>query len=72
MKCESCRKDDAELTTRWERVRNWLFLRLNHTLFPTDFMDFRSERYTKGYSDGYVAGTEAEHRHQEKQYKLYG
>lgn len=55
-KCSRCRRDDAELLTRWERMRNWLFLRMNHTFFPDDFDDLKSEKYTQGYSDGNVDG----------------
>lgn len=72
MKCETCREKDAELLTQWERVRNWLFERLNYILFPVDFNDLKSGRYTQGYSDGYVAGTEKEHTHQESLSNMYG
>lgn len=37
-------------------MRNWLFLRMNHTFFPDDFDDLKSEKYTQGYSDGNVDG----------------
>lgn len=59
MKCQTCRSKDAELLTRWEKVRNWLFLRVNTTLFPQDFDDLRSEKYTQGFSDGNVDGFNA-------------
>ncbi len=71
-KCQSCRQDDAELLTRWERIRNWLFLRFNHILFPQDFDDLRSEKYTQGYSDGYIRGTEDHQQTVEKTLKTYG
>lgn len=72
MKCQTCRDKDAELLTTWEKTRNWLFLRFNHVLFPTDFDDLRSEKFTQGYSDGYVDGAKREHEHQEKLHKQYG
>lgn len=72
MKCQSCRNKDTELLTRWERFRNWLFLRINHAVFPQDFDDLRSEKYTQGYSDGYIEGTEKEHEHQESLRQKYG
>lgn len=71
-KCHQCRKKDAELLTQWERIRNWLFLRLNHTVFSQDFDDLRSEKFTQGYSDGYIAGTEAQRLQTERMIKQYG
>ena len=72
MKCQSCRDKDAELLTIWERMRNWLFLRFNHIFFLQDFDDLRSDKYTQGYSDGYIVGTEQEHKNQERLNNLYG
>jgi len=71
-KCKVCRENDAELLTRWERIRFWLFERINHVFFPDDFDDMKSGKYTQGYSDGYVAGTEREHKSQAEMAKLYG
>ena len=72
MKCSTCREKDAELLTVWERTRNWLFLRFNHVLFPQDFDDLRSEKYTQGYGDGYIKGTEDHQVTVEKTMKQYG
>lgn len=71
MKCSTCRDKDAELLTRWERARNWLFLRVNHALFPQDFDDLKSEKYTQGYSDGHDAGCVAERRSYARMKELY-
>lgn len=55
-KCSQCRKNDTELLSWWERVKNWLF---NH-LFPQDIIDLSQDKYTQGFSDGYVKGREVE------------
>ncbi len=65
-KCEVCRQKDYILLTRWERVRYWLYFHINTTLFPQDFDDTKSEKFTQGYSDGYIKGTE----HQRERYEL--
>lgn len=70
-KCQTCRDKDAELLTRWERTRNWLFLRVNHVLFPQDFDDLRADRYTQGFSDGNVQGVEKERERSEKKLSDY-
>ena len=72
MKCQTCRDKDAELLTRWERIRNWLFLRMNSIFFPQDFDDLRSDRYTQGFSDGLIAGTKNERQRQEVMNQRYG
>lgn len=72
IKCQQCRTKDVELLTRWERLRNWLFERVNHTLFPDDFDDLKSGRYTQGYSEGYVDGTEKQKKFHKEQMKMYG
>lgn len=72
MKCSTCREKDVELLTSWERFRNWLFLRVNHTIFTQDFDDLRSEKFTQGYSDGYIAGTEAQRLQTVRMIKEYG
>lgn len=56
MKCRYCRDRDVELLTRWERIRNWMFLRFNHVLFPEDLEDLIADKYTQGYSDGNTDG----------------
>ena len=56
MKCQTCREKDVELLTRWERIRGWLFYRINYVLFPDDLNDLISQRYTQGYSDGNIDG----------------
>lgn len=71
-KCHQCRKDNAELLTMWERFRYWLFNRFNHAFFPQDFDDLKSEKYTQGYSDGYVSGIKEQRVREEAQMKKYG
>lgn len=66
MKCSSCREKDAELLTWWEKTRNWIFLRMNHMIFPQDFEDLRSEKYTQGLSDGIQRGIEMEEQNSKK------
>lgn len=51
-KCSTCRKNDIELLTRWQRFKNWLFYRL----FPEDIIDLSQGKYTQGFSDGYEVG----------------
>jgi len=72
MKCSQCRDKDVEILTRWERIRNWIFLRFNYVFFPEDFNDIKSEKYTQGFSDGLLKGVEQEHRSNESLNKLYG
>lgn len=55
-KCHQCRKNDAELLTTWERLRYWLFFRINHMFFPQDLEDLIADKYTQGYSDGNLDG----------------
>lgn len=64
-KCSTCRKNDAELLTWWERARNWKFIRLNSIFFTQDFQDLKNEMYTKGMADGIERGTELERKNQE-------
>jgi hypothetical protein len=56
MKCQTCRKNDIELLTRWERLKNWFF----YHLFSVDITDLSMGKYTQGFSDGYVKGREHE------------
>lgn len=56
MKCTHCRDRDVELLTPWERFRNWLFLKINHTFFHEDLEDLIVDKYTQGYSDGNTDG----------------
>lgn len=58
MKCHVCREKDVELLTRWERIRFWLFVRVNSVLFPQDYGDLKNDRYTQGCSDGNIQGYE--------------
>lgn len=50
-KCSDCRKNDA-LDSDWERFKRWLF----YKLFPKQIVDLSQERFTQGFSDGYVRG----------------
>ena len=70
-KCSRCRRDDAELLTKWERVRNWLFIRVNTTFFPEDFDDLKSEKYTQGYADGNIDGINRAKKDYERNKELY-
>lgn len=70
-KCSQCRKNDVELLTRWERVKNWLFRRVNFTFFSEDFDDLRSELYTQGYTDGNIDGVNRARKDYERNQKLY-
>ena len=67
-KCSQCRDKDAELLTRWERFRNWLFFRVSYVFFPEDLNDLISQKYTQGYSDGLQDAT-AQHIEKMKQFK---
>ncbi len=40
-----------ELDTRWDRFRLFLF-----HLFKEDIIDLSQDKYTQGFSDGYVKG----------------
>ncbi len=60
MKCSQCRDKDTELLTKWERFKNWLFYKINYSLFADDFNDLTSQKYTQGISDGRMQGIEAE------------
>ncbi len=70
-KCHSCRDKDVELLTWWERTRYWLFVKVNSILFTQDFEDLKSEKYTQGFSDGFVDGTEKERTSHERMRELY-
>lgn len=71
-KCQTCRSQDDILLTRWERVRYWLYYHMNHACFPQDFDDTKSEKYTQGYSDGYLKGTDAARERYELLNQRYG
>ncbi len=50
-KCSNCRKAEA-LDTWSYRFARWIVQRL----FPIQVNDIVGERYTQGFSDGYVMG----------------
>jgi len=54
-KCTQCRKIDAELDSWWDRLRLKLF-----NLFHRDIVDLSQDKYTQGFSDGYVMGRKHE------------
>lgn len=70
-KCKTCRDKDVELLTRWERIKNWLFYKVNYTFFTDDFNDLTSQKYTQGFSDGRTAGIEAEKTSYARYKELY-
>lgn len=70
-KCSQCRKNDAELLTTWERLKNWLFYRVNYIFFSEDFDDLKSDKYTQGYSDGNVDGVMRVKKDYERNKELY-
>ncbi len=71
-KCSTCRAKDAELLTRWERIRYWLFVRFNSVFFPQDYDDLKNDRYTQGFSDGNVQGWESGVKQTQLDYSRYG
>lgn len=71
MLCHDCRENDAELLTWWERTRHWLFVKANSTLFTQDFDDLKSGKYTQGFTDGFLDGTEKEKATHERMRELY-
>lgn len=71
MKCTTCRSKDVELLTKWERIRHWLFERINHIFFPDDFDDLKNDRYTQGFADGRTAGMEYEKKTFERMKFMY-
>ncbi len=70
-KCQQCKDKDVELLTRWERLRAWLFEKVNHIFFADDFDDLRSAKYTQGFSDGTTDGAKYERLRIEKEQALY-
>lgn len=50
-KCTNCRKADV-LDTRWDRIKRWFFYRI----FSQQIIDLSQEKFTQGFSDGYVRG----------------
>lgn len=50
-KCFTCRKNDA-LDSRWDKVRS----KLLHFFFKEDIIDLSQDKFTQGFSDGYVIG----------------
>ncbi len=65
MKCQTCRKNDVELLSYYERVKNWLF----NQLFKQDIIDLSQDKYTQGFSDGFVGGRVAERKSMAKELK---
>lgn len=59
-KCSQCRKNDAELLTTWERFKGWVF----YKFFPEDIYDLSQEKYTQGFTDGFIKGREVERKSQ--------
>lgn len=49
MKCETCRKTEVSLTSRWERFKYWIMKKL----FSQDLIDSNQEKYMQGFGDGY-------------------
>lgn len=56
IKCQQCRYQEVELLTRFERIRAWLFEKMNYIFFADEFEDLKNARYTQGFSDGNVEG----------------
>ncbi len=52
MKCTSCRKQNIELTTWWERLKYKLMMRW----FGEEVVDFGQDRNVQGFGDGYKIG----------------
>lgn len=71
-KCHVCRDRDAELLTVWQRTRYWLFVRINSLFFTQDYADMQSEKFTQGFGDGYIRGTEDHKAVVDKMAKIYG
>ncbi len=54
-RCSQCRKMNSELLTFWERWKNWWF----HFLFSADIQDLSQDKYTQGFSDGFIRGRQS-------------
>lgn len=52
MKCQTCRKSELELTTRWDRLKAWTLRKL----FSVEAADLSQEKFTQGFGDGYKEG----------------
>lgn len=52
-KCYTCRKEEADIDTWWDRVRLFFFYR-----FGEDVADLSQQKYTQGFADGYKSGWE--------------
>ncbi len=70
-RCHVCRDKEAELLTWWEKTRYWLFVKINSSLFTQDFEDLKSEKYTKGFGDGFIDGTDKEKTSHARMRELY-
>lgn len=60
MKCSTCRKAEV-LDSPWDKVRMFFF-----HFFHNDIVDLSQDKYTQGFSDGYVKGREHEHESNQK------
>lgn len=65
IRCQQCKDKDVELLTWWERTKNKLFYKLNEIFFNDDFEDLKSQRYTQGFSDGVISGSNSERKQME-------
>ena len=54
MRCTDCRKKEAEVTTVWERTKDWLL----YKLFSEEVSDVKAQSFTQGFGDGYKMGWE--------------
>lgn len=63
-KCETCRKADV-LDSWWDKQR----LKLFH-FFHNDIIDLSQDKFTQGFSDGYLMGRKHEREEQEKNPKI--
>lgn len=61
-RCKTCRKH--EVMDSWDdKLCEWLI----YKLFPKTLMDFQQDKYTQGFSDGYVMGR----KHANEDYENY-
>ena len=65
-KCTTCLKNEV-MDTRWDKIKNFLIWRL----FPETLKDLLNDRYTQGFSDGYVMGCDHTKKNQDNFMKMY-